>query len=152
MIRDLGSKFVRNVNNACFFVVYFIQLCPYLNCIASNGRMIGEWWVEKDLEWSAGGLMWGARQVFAWKDRKTAINLFENSRCPDGDSKRAPPSTGLRALRLHNCAQYIMSYLGLALLCIYIIFTFGFIMCPNDCEVILTRRPPCTPRKIGVIR
>jgi hypothetical protein len=94
MIRDVDSKFVHNVNNTSFFVAYLIQFCRYVYCIASNGRMIDEWWVEKDLEGSTGGLMWGTKQVFAWKGRKPTINLFEDSWCPDGDSNRTPPEHG----------------------------------------------------------
>jgi hypothetical protein len=84
---------------ACLYVCcLFYGALSATQTVLSNERIIGEWWIGKDLEGSGRGLIEGTSSEFAWRDRKSTNILNQDSRSTGRDFNLGPPEYEARAL------------------------------------------------------
>jgi hypothetical protein len=86
----------------------FIYLCvgcfttlSVRDSIEWNGRMVDEWWIEKDLEGSNREII----EVLSWHSPEVT-EKNQGNWCLGRDSNRAPPAQESRALPLHHPARF----------------------------------------------
>jgi hypothetical protein len=83
----------------CHVTIFFLYLTHAISssfCRASNGRMIADWWIGKDMEGNGGVLMCGTVPTIIW--REGTKDFSQDSRCRSRDTNRAPPEYEPRAV------------------------------------------------------
>jgi hypothetical protein len=98
VLLDISTKL--NIRVWHFFYGLFYVAASFSYCMASNGRIIREWWSGKKRSWRSRPII----TAFACRDWGKRQNLSEDSRCPSRDSNQAPENKS-RTLPLRHPAR-----------------------------------------------